>query len=94
MRVVTSLRLSLLHQHGHLFCWVPVCLGLGIGIYFALPVEPAVAVLVGIGLISLVFAWFTIGKEADVGAVLWMVAFVLAGVCLAGARAHQVAGPV
>lgn len=94
MRVVTSLRLSLLHQRGHLFCWVPVCLGLGIGIYFALPVEPAVAVLVGIGLISLVFARLTIGQEADVGALLWMVALVLAGVCLAGARAHRVAGPV
>ncbi len=94
MRVVTSLRLSLLHQHGHLFCWVPVCLGLGVGVYFALPVEPAVAVLGGIGLISLTFGWLTIGKEADVGALLWMIALVLAGVCLAGARAHLVAGPV
>ncbi len=94
MRVVTSLRLSLLHQRGHLFCWVPVCLGLGIGIYFALPVEPAAAVLVGIGLISLAFARLTIGQEADVGALLWMVALVLAGVCLAGARAHRMAGSV
>lgn len=94
MRVVTSLRLSLLHQRGHLFCWVPVCLGLGIGIYFMLPVEPAVAVLVGIGLISLAFAWLTIGQEADVGAILWIVALVLAGVCLAGVRSHGVAGPV
>ncbi len=94
MRVVTSLRLSLLRQRGHLFCWVPVCLGLGIGIYFALPAEPAVAVLVGIGLISLVFVRLTIGQEADVGAFLWMVALVLAGVCLAGVRSHGVAGPV
>jgi len=94
LRVVTSLRLSLLRQHGHLFCWVPVCLGLEIGVYFALPVEPAVAVSVGIGLISLSFVCLTIGQEADVGALLWMVALVLAGLCLARARAHRVAGPV
>ena len=94
MRVVTSLRTSLLNQRGHLFCWVPVCLGVGIGIYFALPVEPAVAVLGSIGLISLGFAWLTTGKEADVAACLWLVALVLAGVCIAGARAHRVAGPV
>ncbi|WP_294228044.1 ComEC/Rec2 family competence protein [uncultured Shimia sp.] len=94
MRVVTSLRASLLNQHGHLFCWVPVCLGLGIGIYFTLPVEPAVAVLLAIGLISSWFAWLTIGKEAHAAACLWLVAFVLAGVCIAGARAHRVAGPV
>ncbi|MFY0661004.1 MAG: ComEC/Rec2 family competence protein [Shimia sp.] len=94
MRVVTSLRQSLLHQRGHLLCWVPVCLGLGIGIYFALPVEPAVAVLVGIGLISLAFARLTIGQEADVAACFWLLALVLAGVSIAGARAHRVAGPV
>ncbi|SMP10796.1 ComEC/Rec2 family competence protein [Shimia sagamensis] len=94
MRVVTYLRASLLNQYGHLFCWVPVCLGLGIGIFFALPVEPAVAVLVAIGLISCWFAWLTIGKEVHVAACLWLVALVLAGVCIAGARAHRVAGPV
>ncbi|WP_299420251.1 ComEC/Rec2 family competence protein [uncultured Shimia sp.] len=94
MRVVTLLRASLLNQRGHLFCWVPVCLGVGIGIYFALPVEPAVAVLVGIGLISLGFVWLTIGQEADVAACFWLVALVLAGVVIAGARAHRVSGPV
>ncbi len=94
MRVVTSLRHSLLHQRGHLFCWVPVCLGLGIGTFFSLPVEPTVAVLVVIALISLVFAGQTRGKEVDGAALLWAMALILVGVSLAGSRAQMVAGPV
>ena len=29
-------------QRGYLMPWAPVCFGLGIGLYFALPVEPGV----------------------------------------------------
>ena len=31
---------ALLRQRGHLLCWVPVFLGIGIGWYFALKTEP------------------------------------------------------
>ncbi|WP_323368571.1 hypothetical protein [Profundibacter amoris] len=40
----------LARQRGYLFPWVPVCLAFGIGIYFALPVEPAGGAYAALGL--------------------------------------------
>ncbi|KUF12378.1 ComEC/Rec2 family competence protein [Pseudoponticoccus marisrubri] len=80
-------------QRGHLFPWVPVCLAGGIGLYFALRVEPAPAVLAACGLAGLaVFGQARAG--AVFGPLLAALALVALGVALAGARAHQVAGPV
>ena len=41
---------ALLAQRGHLFCWTPVFLGIGIGGYFMLPSEPDTLVFVALGL--------------------------------------------
>ena len=49
MRAFQRLETQLLAQRGHLFCWVPVCLGIGIGGYFALRFEPDVLVFLGLG---------------------------------------------
>lgn len=81
-------------QRGHLFPWVPVCLGIGIGVYFALRFEPggmwyaglAAAVLSLIGLAHLAGS-----RIAPVFAALCL---TLVGFGLAGARAHLVADPV
>lgn len=40
MQALAKIENALLAQRGQLFCWVPVCLGIGIGGYFGLPIEP------------------------------------------------------
>lgn len=82
-----------LAQRGHLFPWVPVCLGLGVGLYFALGWEPEMAhygalscvILAGV----LLLRWLGIWAPFVSAVVL-----VALGVCMAGLRAHQVADPV
>ena len=82
-----------LTQRGHLFAWAPLCLGLGVGIYFSLGWEPGLAhyaTLLGLILIGLVLTRW-LGLWAPF---VWAVVLVALGLCLAGARAHQVAEPV
>ncbi|MFP4274472.1 MAG: ComEC/Rec2 family competence protein [Paracoccaceae bacterium] len=89
-----ALARSILAQRGHLFPWVPVCLALGIGLYFALRVEPAVSLLwlsavlaAGLGLLA--------GRIGPVpGPFVWALALVAAGFGAAGLRAHLKAAPV
>ncbi|QUJ77848.1 ComEC/Rec2 family competence protein [Sulfitobacter albidus] len=81
-------------QRGALFGWVPVCLAIGVGLYFALPVEPSIlalctaaAALIGAGVVAP-----RIGEGARplfIAGVL-----ILAGGVIAAGRAHHVAGPV
>ncbi len=85
---------ALLAQRGHLLGWVPVALALGIGLWFAWPVEPGWPDYAALGLIG------TGGLAASrVLPPAWAplaVALVLmaVGAGIAGARAHAVAGPV
>ncbi|WP_210879074.1 ComEC/Rec2 family competence protein [Roseovarius autotrophicus] len=82
-------------QRGALFPWVPVLFACGIGGYFALPAEPPGAALVvsgGLGVVVLVLALWR-GREWS-GPLGVAMAVVLLGFAIAGARAHQVAGPV
>jgi len=85
---------ALAAQRGHLLHWAPVCLGTGIGIYFALPAEPGAAAGAGIAaaLPALgVLAWRggAAGRPLALAALL-----ILAGLALAWARAGLVAAPV
>nr|WP_226782635.1 ComEC/Rec2 family competence protein [Oceaniglobus trochenteri] len=81
-------------QRGALFPWVPVCMAIGIGIYFVLPRDPAplawgalVAGALGFGYLALRH-----GMMARPGALALLL--VLCGLLLAGARAQMVAQPV
>ena len=80
-------------QRGGLFHWVPMCLAIGIGLYFALPAEP------GLLAWQAVLALLVTGIAA-LAAGLWRwptaVALVLivAGLGLGGLRTASVAGPV
>ncbi|WP_158964004.1 ComEC/Rec2 family competence protein [Chachezhania sediminis] len=99
MGVLGGIDRILTGQRGHLFCWVPVCLAGGIGCYFLLKVEPEVWVFWAVGGIGLVLAIGAVRAEhapygGGIGVILWAAALVAAGFCLAGARAHAVAGPV
>lgn len=81
-------------QGRELSLWIPVLLAAGIGIYFALPVEPGVPVLaavaVGAGAAAVAGQVSVLGTRL----LLLTVALMLAGYALAGARARVVAAPV
>ena len=83
-----------LAQRGHLFPWAPVMLACGIGVYFALRIEPDAVIYgaAGAGIVLLILLGWRLG--GIVSPVTWGMALILAGFCLAGLRAHQVAHPV
>ncbi|PWR03027.1 competence protein [Meridianimarinicoccus roseus] len=81
-------------QRGHLLPWVPVCLGTGIGLFFALRWEPGpatFALVLGVALSAFVGAR---RLPETVGPAALGLALVAAGFTLAGLRAHLVAAPV
>jgi competence protein ComEC len=81
-------------QRGHLFPWVPVMCGLGIGVYFLLPAEPGRTGL----LVVLALAVATGGLVRPLGAGWGVVALAVAlgagGFARATWRAEAVAAPV
>jgi competence protein ComEC len=84
----------LLAQRGTLFPFVPVFLGIGIGIYFSLRFEPPVWALVCMGVSGgLLLIWHLRSRSAFAPLVCAL-AMVALGLSLAGTRAHLVAGPV
>ncbi|WP_170752920.1 ComEC/Rec2 family competence protein [Ruegeria lacuscaerulensis] len=94
MRVLARVEAALLNQTGYLFQWSPVCLAIGIGLYFGLRSEPEWQVYAGLfvaGMAALAAArWMRPGwASLAIGGAL-----VCAGFILAGARAHTVAEPV
>ncbi|MDE4131654.1 ComEC/Rec2 family competence protein [Phaeobacter sp. QD34_3] len=80
-------------QRGHLLAWGPVFLGLGIGVYFAVPVEPgaltylSVATLVGVGGLSVLHA-------SAIGLLGRALLIALIGFSVAGLRSHWLEAPV
>jgi len=84
----------LLAQRGHLFAWVPVMIGIGIGIFFGLRQEPQTGVLWAAGAAA---AMLLLGARLLPEALRPLVVaggLILGGLALAGLRAHLVAGPV
>lgn len=83
-----------LSQRGGLFPWAPVCLACGIGVYFSLRAEPpiwalwACAAIAGLAFIG---QW-KLGELVQ--PIILGLGLVTAGLALAGARSHWVAGPV
>ncbi len=86
--------LALEGQRGHLFPWVPACLGAGIAAWFALPVEPGPAALAAVAALALALAALAARGPEALRPVLFGLAFAAAGVALAGARGALVAEPV
>ncbi len=89
MSPLTGLIAPLEAQRGHLFPWVPVALGLGIGGYFALRVEPGWPVHAALAALAAVLLAAAPRQPLAVFA-----AVLAAGFAIAGARAHWVAEPV
>jgi competence protein ComEC len=94
VRLLHWLDAGLQAQRGALMPWSPVALGLGVGFYFAAPIEPDLpfyGVLVGF---VLVLAGLARRYREKFGPFATVMILVALGVLLAGARAHLVAGPV
>lgn len=78
MQALAKIEIALLAQRGHLFCWTPVFLGIGIGGYFLLPVEPDV--LIFVALILPITILMILARVVRVS-----YAPLLVGICLIGA---------
>ncbi|MFV2002052.1 MAG: ComEC/Rec2 family competence protein [Paracoccaceae bacterium] len=81
---------ALARQRGHLLCWVPVFLAIGIGGYFALPVEPTIRQYAALSALA-GGLWLT-GRRAgeNLRPLLSALVLVVLGVLLAGARGNLV----
>jgi competence protein ComEC len=75
--------------------WLPVALGTGVGLYFALPFEPSSTLGIVLGLCGLLLAIAAIRSEAPwARAILGGTAALLLGFVVAKHRADSVAAPV
>lgn len=85
---------ALLEMRGLLFPWVPVCLALGIGLWFGLEQEPGpLAYGTALAVLGLALLARALGPEAGFALAIALGA-VAAGFLAAGARAHWVAAPM
>lgn len=94
VRALAAINAVWLKQQGHLFHWTPVFLGLGVALYFALPVEPPMWFLwtSACAALPLVLAGRWLGIYW--GPFLIAAALVASGYALAGAEARAKAAPV
>ena len=85
---------GLLAQRGGLIGWVPVCLGIGIGVYFSLQFEPSRTDLTWVCGIAAVFYVISRKMTASVSPLFIAVALVFAGFGAAQWHSAAVAEPV
>ncbi|MBB3993808.1 competence protein ComEC [Sulfitobacter undariae] len=81
-------------QRGALFGWVPVCLAVGISLYFQMKFEPSVIHIFMIAVIGAFFGAVAYFLPETTRPFAVAVMLVCIGVLLAVVRAHSVAGPV
>ncbi len=82
-------------QRGRLFLWLPVCLSLGIGLYFAIRFEPLaglVQILTGVNILLLIAAF--IDRSASSSIIIRAFSLILLVFLLAVLRTNTVAEPV
>ena len=92
---LARLEAALARQRGHLACWAPVCLGIGIGWWFAQTDEPGAAFYgIASGLAALGFALRWALRRHALCALAVGGLLICLGVLLAGARAHSLSAPV
>lgn len=92
---IPSFTISLEAQRGRLFLWIPVCLSLGIGLYFLIDFEPMaglVQILCAVNAGLFVFA--AIDRNTTSAMLLRASVIILLGFLLAVLRSHLVAEPV
>jgi competence protein ComEC len=89
-RIVTIL----LSQRGHMFAWVPVCLAIGIGLYFSLKFEPTKPLYLGAGLLGV--SGMILGRQLNEVLTPFLMSICLLGIgfSIAGLRTYSVEAPV
>jgi competence protein ComEC len=81
-------------QRGYLMPWSPVFFGIGVAMYFALPSEPGRMDYGLAGAAALLAAFLGRWRRETLGLLATAVLLVALGLCTAGLRTGQVAGPV
>ncbi len=85
---------ALAAARGQLFPWVPVCMGIGIGLWFALPWEPGLSFYVaGVAVLATALVLRGFGSEVAHAPAVAMACVAFGALC-AGARVHLVAAPM
>ena len=84
----------LLEQRGHLFPWVPVCLALGIGAYFALRFEPGSEHFFSLGAGAVLCAAMLRYVPGGLRAIICGLILCAIGFLAAGLRTHALNAPV
>lgn len=83
-----------LGQRGHLFPWVPICLAVGIGIYFNLQIEPGGGAYATMAVLALVLFAAALWLGERLRPVFFALLIAVVGILVAGLRAHIVKEPV
>lgn len=91
---ITDLPAAMIGARVDLVLWMPLALGLGIGIYFALSVEPGRAVLVLLGAAGLGAGGLWVRGPEALRFPAALLAICLLGLILAALRSQSVAAPV
>ena len=93
-KVFVWLYLSLMADRERWPLWLPVLLGCGIGLYFALPLEPPLWMGWSVFAILGLLAWTLRDRSSAKAMAVLAIAFVALGVGLSGVRTWWVAAPV
>lgn len=93
-RLRASFGRTLAQERGRGALWLPVLFGAGIGVYFALPFEPPLALIVALGCGGLALFAGAYFSPSVLRAGFIALAVVVAGFCLAKLRMEQVGAPV
>lgn len=94
MRPLIAVQETLLLQRGHLFPWLAVCLGTGIGIHFSLRFEPGPMHYAGLGGVVVLLLLSVRPLGPAFGPIAIGLAVIALGAGLAGSRSHLVEAPV
>lgn len=81
-------------QRGHLVLWVPVCLAIGIGIYFSLRFEPDATVWYALVGLAVFLTFVSRFAPSTVAPILIGLALIISGASLAKLRVEQVRAPI
>ena len=94
MRLWDGINAAQQSQRGALMPWAPVCMGLGVAIYFALSWELSVWEVLGLCVVA--FCLTGIGRvwREGFGPIATGLVLIILGLCLSSARTHIVEGPV
>lgn len=93
LRITAAVAQAMAEQRGALMPWAPVFMAIGIGAYFSMTSEPPVMLLAALATLAFVLAALALRSGPILAPCLWALSLVAAGIAIAGARAHQVAGP-